>query len=466
MQVRFAILSGLVCLNLWAVPGADLAQAPRSFSTNGKTAIPVDFQYVTLNMEFDPAAGKARATCAVTFYAEQAGYPFLDLVPNPTAVSLDGRALGAGGLPAIQPPGGTTTLRMVNESVPARSEHLLEVSYDVPSADVTFSNNGVRMVWAMSDIGQDRSFLEQYACANLEFDQFPMDFEFSLPPDAPNHQIFTNGGLFYIAKNHWTISFPEYFTSSSFYFHITNRAVAVARGTHPGIERPVPITVYAASSGAANDGLAKAKRVMAELEATYGPYAHRSMTAYIVASGGGMEHVGATITSLGALDHEITHSWFARGVMPADGNSGWIDESIASWRDNGYPRGTASTMGSPSMLSGFSEFYRLTPMASYSAGATLMSRFDALFAGGLRPVLRKVFDTAKRTPVSTPRFQSLLENAAGRSTADYFRRYVFGGTSQMSPFVAFRGLPLASPFPAQTTRHPRPLSRPEIVAIR
>ena len=55
---------------------------------------------------------------------------------------------------------------------------------------------------------------------------------------------------------------------------------------------------------------------LAELEADYGAYTHDSMTVYI-AGRGGMEHCGATITSMSALGHEITHSWFARGVMPA-----------------------------------------------------------------------------------------------------------------------------------------------------
>jgi hypothetical protein len=51
-----------------------------------------------------------------------------------------------------------------------------------------------------------------------------------------------------------------------------------------------------------------------------------------------MEYCGATMTDPGALGHELTHSWFARGVMPANGNTGWIDEAVASWRDDGYPR--------------------------------------------------------------------------------------------------------------------------------
>ena len=78
---------------------------------------------------------------------------------------------------------------------------------------------------------------------------------------------------------------------------------------------------------------------MRELEQTYGPYPHEALLIYCTGNiSGGMEYAGATMTSLEALGHEITHSWFARGVMPANGNAGWIDEAIARWRDRGYPR--------------------------------------------------------------------------------------------------------------------------------
>ena len=49
-----------------------------------------------------------------------------------------------------------------------------------------------------------------------------------------------------------------------------------------------------------------------------------------------MEYPGATATSLRSLGHEMFHSYFAKGVIPADGNSGWMDEGLASWRDKGY----------------------------------------------------------------------------------------------------------------------------------
>jgi hypothetical protein len=133
------------------------------------------------------------------------------------------------------------------------------------------------------------------------------------------------------------------------------------------------------------------------------------------------------MTSLGALGHEITHSWFARGVMPANGNAGWIDEAIARWRDLGYPRASAVNRRPPVNLAGFSPYRRHTPRQSYAMGSLLLSELDRLFApGGLRPILATLFRQRRRQPITTRLFQELLEQVTGVSLAATFDRYVYG----------------------------------------
>ncbi|MBY0370314.1 hypothetical protein K2X33_06475 [bacterium] len=463
MLHRLALLGGLLSVTLLAVPerGRDLPLAPASFTVGGKKAIPIDFDSVHLELELDPSSGTAIGRCSISFYAKETGYPLMDLVPSVRSVRLNGVDLGSQGLPTVTAPQNATQLRMVNAEVQANTGGDLEIEFTLSSNEITFSNGGVRMVWAMSDVGADRGFLERYACSNLEFDHFPMEMQVSITGQRTAHQIFTNGQLVFTGVGSYYVYFPYYFTTSSFYFHITNRPVSVKKETWQGKQALIPITVYGGTNVNVAQGLSTAKRVLAELESDYGPYAHKSLVVYLTPDGGGMEHAGATITSLGALGHEITHSWFARGVMPADGNAGWIDEAIASWRDNGYPRGNPSLQGNMSTLSGFATYARSTPMAAYTAGASLMSRWDGLFSGGLKPVLREVFSQAQKNTVSTPSFQALLEQISGKSLDDYFRRYVYGGMRQVTALQ----LP-AEPFPHGQTRHPRPFTRAEIQALR
>ena len=140
------------------------------------------------------------------------------------------------------------------------------------------------------------------------------------------------------------------------YFHISEKGrFAIERSVYKGLEKDIPVVSYTEKRKTAQEAMQRTLEFLAELEADYGAYTHDSMTVYI-AGKGGMEHCGATITSMSALGHEITHSWFARGVMPANGNAGWIDEGTARWRDNGYPTAKGFTTRTPVNLSSYSPF--------------------------------------------------------------------------------------------------------------
>ena len=147
-----------------------------------------------------------------------------------------------------------------------------------------------------------------------------------------------------------------------------------------------------------------------------------------------MEYPGAAITSIGALDHEALHSWFGRGVMPSDGRSGWLDEAVAAWRDNGYPRGTWPPNRAATNLATFSEFERFTPRNCYSDGSKLMSELDGYFgshgeATGMKPVLAKWFSLKKGQSVTTEEFRDYLELVSGENLHSVFSRYVYGNSS-------------------------------------
>src|SRR5258708_36307387 len=98
----------------------------------------------------------------------------LALVPRPDSVRLNGAELGAAGLPEVSPDS-STTFRYVNAPVAAQSRNTLEIEYDFPKAEVTFSATGVRVGFFMSDVGYDRDFLEAYAPSNFEFDHYTLD---------------------------------------------------------------------------------------------------------------------------------------------------------------------------------------------------------------------------------------------------------------------------------------------------
>jgi hypothetical protein len=184
-----------------------------------------------------------------------------------------------------------------------------------------------------------------------------------------------------------------------------------------------------------------------------------------------VEHAGATITSLWALEHEFTHFWFARGVMPVDGNSGWMDEAIASWRDDAYPRNDPRLSATPVNLAGFSPYRRSTPIASYSLGNRFMGELDYYFSlQGIefKDVLAELFRTFAGTGISTSTFRSFVEDRLDVDLSSRFDRYVYGqDVSDLD--TAIEGVSVHSFYDprvqsprSSASRHPRPFTPKEL----
>lgn len=432
--------------------------APPSFEWNGNQVVPVDFYDMDLSLTFDASAKTGHGRAVIRFHAPESGFPLLDMVPDATAINLNGAPLRATDLVEINSPDGKTKLRVLNQIVFAFSFNTLEIEYRFPTSQITYTNGGIRLGFFMGDVGSadQRGFLEKFGPSNLEFDAFALRLSVNVKNASSTHQLFTNGEVLTQSAENYVVQFPYYFTPSSIYFHLSNQNFESLHETYVGTQHSYPVTVYAASASLASRGLTAAKRVLGELESTYGPFAHDRVVAYITSGGGGMEYCGATITSLSALEHEFTHFWFARGVMPINGNAGWIDEAIASWRDNGYPT-HSSLSGSGSLLAGFPAFQRMTPMAAYSAGARVMGHLDYLFrsSGGLKPIIKKLFAEQQRQGISTPFFQDFVETQTGNDLASLFAKHVYGTTRDITH--------VSSPPPS---KHPRPFTEQEYHALR
>jgi hypothetical protein len=181
-----------------------------------------------------------------------------------------------------------------------------------------------------------------------------------------------------------------------------------------------------------------------------------------------MEYAGATITSLRALSHELAHSWFARGVMPADGRSQWIDEGIVTWRDQRYPTAGALLAAAVTNLGNHSPYLRPMPYYVHYDAARLMSEWQLLFAGsgGLKPLLRGFFTQYRLRSVTQEEFRAYLERESGVDLGAYFRRYVTGPppmTLTAAPGGTWTGGPGAA---EDGIGHPAPFSPDQVQALR
>jgi hypothetical protein len=438
---------------------------PPAFPINTRRAVPIDIERVDISYEFDVTRREVRANAVMRFRVHEVGLPYFDLVPAVTSLRLDSEVLTPGQLTTHNDPDNVTQLRVLQRSIDDLQPHTLTMTYLLAAADVTFLTNSVRFASHMDDLAQGgRKFFEQFGPANLEFDQLEYHIQLAVTGTSVEHEVFANGRVERTAMNRWTIDFPSYFTSSSPFLHVCERDhVQVVRAEFRGRERAIPVVAYAAQQAAAQEASRVALRTLAENEEAYGAYCHSQCLIYICDIGGGMEYCGATATSLSALEHEVTHSWFARGVMPADGNSGWIDEAVASWRDNRYPRARGAPSGNAVNLSGFPPHRRETPTEAYTSGARLLSQLDYMSRAenGLRPVLSRLYQTYKRRTITVQGFQDFLQDAMGQDLGGIFERHVFGITP-----VSFVPDPTTEPSSEPPDEHPRPFTAEERVQNR
>lgn len=421
-MLRF-ILALVMALPAFA---ADLDRAPVAFAYQNSKAVYVDFLAAEYNLTYDITARKATVVAKIRFLAPEAGYPIFDVASDTVSnVSVDGAATT---MQTLTSPDRASTMRTLSTAV-AAGEHVMMMELPLATL-VSWENGGVNSATWLSDLS-DRGYLERYMPANMEFDRVPMTFNVKFV-GATKKQVIYSNGVVTESNGVSTIRFPHYFTSSSLYFHTVPEGVmAETRFSFRSIDgRELPVVIYLKPGllGGAEATLATLKsetiNILNELEGDYGPFLHPSVTIYNAGSGG-MEYMGATMTSRSALGHELTHSYFARGMIPANGNAGWVDEALASWRDEGYQRGGAFSGGAN--MAGRAAYTRYTDRQAYTYGEKFMRDLDNLFAdkGGLKSLLREIVEKKAFQPFTTEDFISWAEGHYRTDLKQIFQQRVY-----------------------------------------
>lgn len=413
----------LVLLFSVAISGhvfANLHQAPPSLDLQGNSnGIFVDFKTAKTILTYDISKNSAIAVTTINFDQAQAGKPVFDLVSEPSLLLVNDESV----VSKTTSMSGVSTVRYVDQALEIGS-HTMVITNEIDK-NISFSSDSVKSAFWMSDLS-DRRYLEQYLPTNLEFDQYKNDLEVKIINTNAEHVLYTNGTVSELAVNHWSISYPEAFTASSYFYHVMKKgSIPEEASSFKSIDgRVVPITVYTHSS--TSRFMSQAKKVIAELEADYGPWPHQQVIIYGAGSGG-MEYCGATMTSYSALGHELTHSYFARGIMPAHGNSGWVDEAIASWRDSGYPSYSSRSLSRTDMA-GHSVYQRTTDRDAYTKGMRFMGFLNDKFqqTEHFKVFLKSFFTERKFKPFKTAEFKQAIEDFYNADLSDEFDTYIYG----------------------------------------
>ncbi len=428
-------LMGLLLSGVALAQKNDLTHRPKSFTSSAGKAVFVDFITADYAINYNAETKVSDVVATIKFNAPEAGLPVFDSVEAPTSVVLNGEKITA---VETKTPSSETTLRLMNKEVAAGS-HTAVISVPLKTL-VEYKDGGIKSAFWTSDLDQ-RRFLERYMPASLEYDQVKMTFTVSFTGLKAKQKIYTNGVVTEVKranKSVFKIAYPEYYNASSIFFHtVPEGTTDELRFSLKSIDgREIPAVVYYGKSILGGmTSLDRLKQmsteVFHELEGDYGAWPHPSLVVYNAGSGG-MEYCGATMTSASALGHELFHSYFARGVMPANGNSGWLDEALASWRDDGYQ--TLSTLSGSSRMSSHPYYTRTTDTAAYSFGERFMSLMDGKLKskGGLKPFMRHMVENRKFAPLFVEEFIKEMSAFYDVNVEPDFKKYTYGTSDDFS----------------------------------
>lgn len=430
----------------------DLGRAPPPREEPGiGTLVAVDFERVEASATLDLEQGDLRIESWATFVASEAvGRPVIQLMAEDAEVRLDGVVVALETVVVSEPP---RTLRVLPEALTACSTHELEVVHTVRSVDVEpaplprlqFGEAGVWWSSAQED-GAPDDMLEIWLPSNLLFDQFELEVEVSV--DGDEHDFVGNGDVVVEGPNRWTATFPRRQPHGSFWvLHPAGNVRRMGRpvGLPDGRTIEVELRAFEGDLGVDLEASADvAEAALRQYDERLGPYVHGGeylawLRTDMAVS---MEYDGATLSSPGALEHEIAHSWWARGVAPVSDHHGWIDEGMAFW-------GTGTAPFSPSRVEAGVRGARLLAgeddwsgaglgLGDYVQGALVFSGLaDQVGVEGLLDELRAFYGEHAPGPVSTQQLERWLYCGLERQyVLDVFHNKVYGLEGFAEPATA------------------------------
>ncbi len=402
---------------------------------DGRTAVPIDIDRVEADMTFDVAGQEATVNATVDFVIDGPdGCPVFDLRQPVGSLRLNGEPLPGEAFSHQDLGGGEgAEMAMLDRSLAAGTRHRLELHYRLltPQANGALPiewGDGVRFDFWMSDLYPGR-YLEMWLPANLCHDRFAMGLDVRVVGSPLEHTLISNGAT----RDKWRVDYPAHFTA------LSPMLVLQPAHTMEIRTRPAQLTVRSDESGADLEACeADIAAWLTYNTERYGPWVHgERFTAVLRGPGRGMEYDGATTAAVAALEHEVFHSWFGRGVKPARASDGWIDEAWTSWATNSRRREEGRfavvELGldePPVQLYPPHPWSRYTPIESYREGARLFAGLAHLLGGAdrMRQSMADWYRAHAGGFVTTAGLEEHLTAWSGVDLGPWFERYVYGGS--------------------------------------
>lgn len=434
------------------VPAA-FVHAPAPVEVDGLTAVPIDILELDAELSFDAAAASAYAHGTLTFQlGEAGGMPIFDLRQTPDTLRLDGKTLPGSALARHDfGAGGDAGFLILEVTLAPCSVHRLEFGHSlgVPQAPLavgpSYGQAPARVHFDLfaSDLNAGR-FLESWLPANMPWDRHPISLSVTLEHAEIPHALIGNGVVDEIGPHQWQLEFPATTTAlDPMVVLLPSDAIDSQTGVHRAANgQAIPFAIHV-DTQVGTSAAVIATQVAAhldELVASLGPYPHPELTVYIHPSSRSMEYAGATTSNLGSLEHEIFHSWWARGLSPANYADGWIDEGWDMFNTGSHafvPAPLLTADAGPWQLHDPHPFARKTPDDAYDEGRKVFAGLaEIMGVEPLRAAMNELYaELGPLGSIATAQLERALFCASGErlEVRQLFHRFVHGLDGDAAP---------------------------------
>ena len=424
--------------------------APPPVTVGNRRIVAPSVERIQASLRFDVRAREASGQATIEFAGGSVdGCPALDLRQEVEWVRLDGQKLTADDFAPTDLGGGAgAAVRVLDATLESGTRHVLEVGYAVGTPEANdaqalgWVDGGLRFDFWMSDLSPGR-YLEMWIPAPLIHDRFALNLDFELLNNDRVHTLVANtaGVDAETGGRRWALCYPAHFTALSPMLVVAPADLLETRRsalTIPGRDRSLGLLCARHTDTDADLAGCEAdiKAWLTYLACRYEPWVHGdTFWAVVWGPGRGMEYDGATTAAVGALEHEVFHSWFGRGIKPARAADGWIDEAFTSWstasRRVEQPRFDATDLGldeAPVTLYPSQPWARHTPIEAYQQGSRLFSGLAALIGGPhrLRAAMADWYRANAGGLVTTDGLGAHLKTWSGVDIGPWWARYVHG----------------------------------------
>ncbi len=417
------------------------APPPSRVAATGRLAVPIDIQTIAAKLTFDAASQSVAGDATFAFqHGVDNGDAIFDLRQPVQEVWLDGAPLPASAV-AMRRFGAKReqALRVIAKKLKSGDRHLVRLKYALLAPPLLASTKGgylpelrwsgggaIDFNFGFTDLGGGR-YLEAWVPANLIYDRFSLRLDVRIRNSSTPHVAIANGDAAEVSRNHWRIRFPDTFTALSPMLQLHPRDSVEFASANSG-KRSIEAWKFRSSPVNLAEQLTNIKRWIDRNERNVGVYPHGDRFVALLHKGG-MEYDGACTASPDALEHEVFHSWWGRGLKPASQNDGWIDEAWTVYHDNGAAVETPFNFREPPVrLCSGTPWNRATPIASYRLGSRFFAGIAArIGVERLHAIMREFYQLHAPGLITTGQLEAhILDRTNDETIARAFRRWVFG----------------------------------------